>query len=269
MATRRALVTGGGRGIGRAAAAALTAAGCRVSVLGRNEATLKAAVRDGVAADYHPVDVTDETQFAAALGEFGEIDILVNNAGIADSAPFVKSDLAFYRRLMAVNFESVIVATRAVLPGMIARGFGRVISVASIAGLKGYPYVTAYCASKHAVVGLTRALAQEVAKTGVTVNALCPGYVDTDLVHDGAARIAAKTGRPAGDITADFYKHNPQGRLIRVEEVAGAVAWLAGDDAAGDERAGGHEDRRRQEDDALHQNVNLAPSWMSRGLLRS
>jgi NAD(P)-dependent dehydrogenase (short-subunit alcohol dehydrogenase family) len=230
-ASKRAVVTGGGRGIGRATAAALTRAGHEVTVIGRAVSALEETVAAGDAAAWTSVDVTDEDALAVALSEIG-VDILVNNAGIADSAPFVKSDLALYRRLMAVNFESVIIATRAVLPGMIARGFGRVISIASIAGLRGYPYVTAYCASKHAVVGLTRALAQEVAKTGVTVNALCPGYVDTDLVRDGAARVAAKTGRAAGDITADFYKHNPQGRLIRVEEVAGAVAWLAGEDAA-------------------------------------
>lgn len=230
-AARRAVVTGGGRGIGRAVAAALTRAGHDVTVMGRSIPALEAAVAAGDATAWHALDVTDEAALAAALGGI-EVDILVNNAGIADSAPFVKSDLALYRRLMAVNFESVIIATRAVLPGMIGRGFGRVISIASIAGLKGYPYVTAYCASKHAVVGLTRALAQEVAKTGVTVNALCPGYVDTDLVHDGAARIAAKTGRAAEDITADFTRHNPQGRLIRPEEVASAVVWLAGEDTA-------------------------------------
>ncbi len=230
-AGKQAVVTGGGRGIGRAVAAALTRAGHEVTVLGRAVPALEATVAAGEAARWISVDVTDEAALAESLGGL-DVDVLVNNAGIADSAPFVKSDLALYRRLMAVNFESVVVATRAVLPGMIGRGFGRIISIASIAGLKGYPYVTAYCASKHAVVGLTRSLAQEVARTGVTVNALCPGYVDTDLVHDGAARIAAKTGRAAEDITADFHKHNPQGRLIRVEEVAGAVVWLAGADAA-------------------------------------
>jgi NAD(P)-dependent dehydrogenase (short-subunit alcohol dehydrogenase family) len=228
---RRAIVTGGGRGIGRAVAAALAGAGHHVTILGRTEATLMDVVASGDAADYRVADVSDETTLAASIRDI-PADILVNNAGVADSAPFVKSDLAFFRRLMAVNFDSVVVATRALLPGMIDRGFGRVISIASIAGLKGYPYVTAYVASKHAVVGLTRALAKEVAKTGVTVNAVCPGYVDTDLVTEGATRIAARTGRRAAEVTAEFYKDNPQGRLITVEEVADAVLWLAGDLAA-------------------------------------
>ena len=229
---RRAIVTGGGRGIGRAVAAALSDAGHDVTVLGRSEAFLQDAVQSGAAKAYRRVDVSDGPTFAACLESVGPVDILVNNAGIADSASFAKSDLQFFRRLMAVNFESVVVAARAVLPGMIDRGFGRIVSVASLAGLKGFPYVSAYVASKHAVVGLTRALAQEVAKTGVTVNAVCPGYVDTDLVSQGAARIAAKTGRAADDVTREFLKGNPQGRLIATAEVADAILWLSGDLAA-------------------------------------
>lgn len=229
---RRAIVTGGGRGIGRAVAAALSEAGHDVTVLGRTEALLQEAVRTGAATDYRRVDVGDAHALAACLESVGPIDILVNNAGIADSAPFAKSDLQFFRRLMAVNFESVVVAARAVLPGMIERGFGRIVSVASLAGIKGFPYVSAYVASKHAVVGLTRALAQEVAKTGVTVNAVCPGYVDTELVSQNAARIAAKTGRGADDVTREFLKGNPQGRLIATAEVADAILWISGDLAA-------------------------------------
>src|SRR5262245_50598277 len=141
-AKRRAVVTGGGRGIGRGVAAALTRSGHDVTVVGRSAAPLEATVAAGDAAAWRAIDVTDEAALAACLSDL-QVDILVNNAGIADSAPFVKSDLALYRRLMTVNFESVIIATRAVLPGMISRGFGRVISIASIAGLKGYPYVTA------------------------------------------------------------------------------------------------------------------------------
>jgi NAD(P)-dependent dehydrogenase (short-subunit alcohol dehydrogenase family) len=229
---RRAVVTGGGRGIGRAVAAALSRAGHEVTVLGRTESFLQDAVAVGAAKAFYRIDVTDGPAFSSCLAEIGPVDILVNNAGTADSAPFVKTDLDFFHRVMAVNFDSVVVATRAVLPGMIERGFGRVVSVASVAGLKGFPYVTAYVASKHAVVGLTRALAQEVAKTGVTVNAVCPGYVDTELVSRSAARIAAKSGRTAEDVTKEFIKGNPQGRLITADEVADAVLWLSGDLAA-------------------------------------
>ncbi len=229
---RRAVVTGGGRGIGRAVAAALSKAGHDVTVFGRTESVLKEAVATGAANDFRRIDVTDSSALSSGLADIGPVDILVNNAGIADSAPFVKTDLDFFHRVMAVNFDSVVVATRVLLPGMIERGFGRIVSVASVAGLKGFPYVSAYVASKHAVVGLTRALAQEVAKTGVTVNAVCPGYVDTELVSRSAARIAAKSGRAAAEVTNEFIKGNPQGRLITVDEVAEAVLWLTGDLAA-------------------------------------
>ena len=225
----RAIVTGGGRGIGRAVAIALSKAGHEVTVLGRTEAPLEDAVASGAAKAFCAVDVSDSEALAGALVDTGPADILVSCAGIADSALFLKSDLSLFRRLMAVNFESIVVAAQAVLPGMIERGFGRIISVASIAGLKGYPYVSAYVASKHAVVGLTRSLALEVAKTGVTVNAVCPGYVDTDLVADSAARIAARTGRDPAEIRKEFFRSNPQARLIRPEEVADAVVWLTGD----------------------------------------
>jgi NAD(P)-dependent dehydrogenase (short-subunit alcohol dehydrogenase family) len=229
---RRAVVTGGGRGIGRAIAAALSQAGHDVTVLGRTESALKETVKAGAAKSFRQVDVSDISALSSCLADIGSVDILVNNAGIADSAPFVKTDLDFFHRVMAVNFDSVVVATRAVLPGMIERGFGRVVSVASVAGLKGFPYVSAYVASKHAVVGLTRALGQEVAKTGVTVNAVCPGYVDTELVSRSAERIATKTGRSAKEVTNEFIKGNPQGRLVTVDEVAEAVLWLTGDRAA-------------------------------------
>jgi NAD(P)-dependent dehydrogenase (short-subunit alcohol dehydrogenase family) len=226
---RTALVTGGGRGIGLAVATALAGAGHRVVVFGRQESFLRSAVESGAASDHRVVDLTDEPALLAAIADVGPVDILVNNAGIADSAPFARTDTAFLRRIFAINVESVFAASRAVLPGMVARGFGRIISVASIAGLKGIPYASAYTASKHAVIGMTRALAVEVAKSGVTVNAVCPGYVDTDLVSENATRIAAKTGRSVESIVRDFHKGNPQQRLIRTDEVADAVLWLSGD----------------------------------------
>jgi NAD(P)-dependent dehydrogenase (short-subunit alcohol dehydrogenase family) len=155
----------------------------------------------------------------------------VSNAGAAESAPFVKSDAALFQRMMAVNFDSVVTASRAVLPGMIDRGFGRLVSVASLAGVKGYPYVTAYTAAKHAVVGFTRALALEVARKGITVNAVCPGYVDTDLMTANIDRVMARTGRSPAEALAEFTRANPQGRLIAPEEVADTVLWLCGDAA--------------------------------------
>jgi NAD(P)-dependent dehydrogenase (short-subunit alcohol dehydrogenase family) len=232
MAAKRAVVTGGGRGIGRAVASALSAAGHHVTILGRNEATLKDTVEAGGADDYRVADVSDPESLEAVLAGIGAVDILVNNAGAADSAPFLKTDDAHFRSLMAVNFESVVTATRAVLPGMIERTFGRVISVASIAGLKGVRYAAAYAASKHAVVGLTRSIALEVGKHGVTVNAVCPGYVDTDIVTEGVKRIVARTGRTPEEAMAVFTRDNPQGRLITVDEVADAVLWLSGDGAS-------------------------------------
>lgn len=232
MAARRAVVTGGGRGIGRAVAAALSAAGNEVSIIGRDEAALKEAVESGAASAWQVADVTDAAALGACLARIGDIDILVNNAGAVESQPFLKSDLTLFRRMMAVNFDSVVTATRAVLPGMIARGFGRIISIASIAGTKGVAYASAYAAAKHAVVGLTRSIALEVARRGVTVNAVCPGYVDTDMMKGNVDRVVSLTGRSPEDAMAVFTRTNPQGRLITAAEVADAVLWLAGDGAS-------------------------------------
>lgn len=236
LAGRHAFVTGGGRGIGRAVAAALSARGAAVTVAGRREAPLKDAVAKGDAAGHVIVDVTDERALGEQIGKAaflrGPIDILVANAGGAASAPFLKTGADEFRHMFELNVLGAVHATRAVLGGMTSRGFGRIVAIASTAGLKGYAYVSAYCTAKHAVVGFVRALAVETAKTGVTVNAVCPGYTDTDLVQDSAQAIAAKTGRAREDVIAEFTRETPLGRLIRPQEVAAAVLYLCSAEAA-------------------------------------
>jgi 3-hydroxybutyrate dehydrogenase len=233
---RHALVTGGGRGIGRATARALTAAGATVTITGRTESQLIETVGAGDAEGYAILDVTEETAvlhaFRKAAAGHGPIDILIANAGAAESAPFLKADSAMFRRMLDVNLMGVAHACRAALPDMITRGRGRIVTIASVAGLKGYAYVSAYVAAKHAVVGLTRALALETAASGVTVNAICPGYVETDMVSGSLAAIAGKTGKGQDEALAIMLKDNPQRRLIKPEEVAAACLWLASDEAA-------------------------------------
>jgi 3-hydroxybutyrate dehydrogenase len=228
---RHALVTGGSRGIGRAVAAALTAAGATVTVVGRDRGALDEVVASGEAHSIMVADVTDP-DWARAVESGSPFDVLVANAGAADSAAFLKSDDDLFRRMLDVNLMGVVHGVRAVLPGMLERRFGRIVAVASTAGLKGYPYVSAYAAAKHAVVGLVRALALEVAMTGVTVNAVCPGFTDTALVADSLDRIASSTGRSRGEALAELVKHNPQKRLVAPREVADAVLWLCGDGAS-------------------------------------
>jgi NAD(P)-dependent dehydrogenase (short-subunit alcohol dehydrogenase family) len=236
MPGRHAFVTGGNRGIGRAIAQAFKRTGARVTITGRDAASLESAHAAGDADLALVADVTDPAAIEAALARsiaaHGPVDILVANAGAAESAPFLRAEPDAFRRMFEVNVMGVVHAIRAVLPGMAARRHGRIIAIASTAGLKGYAYVSAYVAAKHAVVGLVRALAQEVAGEGVTVNALCPGYTETDMVRTAARRIAEKTGRDEAAAISGMLRDSPLGRLVRPEEVAEACLFLASDAAA-------------------------------------
>jgi NAD(P)-dependent dehydrogenase (short-subunit alcohol dehydrogenase family) len=231
LSGRHAVVTGGSRGIGLAIGRALVAHGAAVTLIGRGEDELSAAsAACGSRCGYALADVRDEasvaTAFARARAERGAIAILVNNAGSAASAPFTATGPALWREMLAVNLDGTYHATRAALPEMLAARSGRIVNVASTAGLVGYAYVAAYCAAKHAVVGLTRALAVEVARQGITVNAVCPGYADTELTGRTIANIVARTGMSAADAAAALVERSPLRRLVTPAEVADAVAWL-------------------------------------------
>jgi NAD(P)-dependent dehydrogenase (short-subunit alcohol dehydrogenase family) len=224
------VVTGGGRGIGAAIATMLAAAGAKVSLLGRNQARLQDAAASLATARAIRCDVTEEAAVGAAFAEarqtFGPVAILVNNAGAAESAPLARTSLELFRRMLDVNLTGTFLCSRAALPDMLEAGFGRIVNVASVAGLKGAAYVSAYCAAKHGVIGLTRALALETAHKGITVNAVCPSYTDTAMARGAIATIVEKTGRSAAEAEAELVKKNPQGRLIHPQEVAAAVLWL-------------------------------------------
>lgn len=234
-----AVVTGAGRGIGAAIARALASQGAKVSLLGRSRdsleklaAELNASAETSVAV----ADVTDgsalQAAFARAKERFGPVTILVNNAGQARSAPLHSADDSLWDEMLAVNLGGVYRCIRCVLPDMLQAGRGRIVNIASTAGLTGYAYVSAYCAAKHGVIGLTRALAMELARKNITVNAVCPGYSDTDMVREAVANIQAKTGRDEAAARAALTARNPQGRLITPEEVAQTVLWLCSSGAA-------------------------------------
>jgi len=236
---KHAVVTGGGSGIGAAISGVLAQAGARVTLMGRDASKL-AAQRESLAA-YDDVgcvtmDVTTpeaiEQAFAAAAQAMGPVDILVNNAGQAQASPFAAIDLALWQRMIDVNLTGVFLCTQAVLPAMLERRYGRIVNVASTAGQIGYPYVAAYCAAKHGVIGLTRSLALEVAAKGITVNAVCPGYTETELLHTALDQVVSKTGRSMDEARAALQRANPQQRFVSPEEVAHAVRWLVQSESA-------------------------------------
>lgn len=233
LAGKHALVTGAGRGIGAAIAHALLTHGARVTLVGRNIKILAGTaceLKSFGEVDHLAVDVSQResvTQaFDLAATRSGRIDILVNNAGRATSAPFMKTDETLWQQMLTVNLTGTFLCTQAALPAMLESGWGRIVNVASTAGLIGYGYVSAYCAAKHGVIGLTRSLALEVASKGVTVNAVCPGYTETDIVKEAIANIVAKTGRSEEQALSELASRNPQKRLVQPQEVANAVAWL-------------------------------------------
>lgn len=228
---RHALVTGGGRGIGRAIAAALKSRGLTVSIVGRDRGVLDEAVTAGDADRAAALDVTDETAVKTTLADMAAdrpVDIVVANAGAAETGPFLRSDAQHFRRMLDVNLIGTVNVFQAALPGMIERRSGRLIAIASTAAHRGYPYVSAYVAAKHAVLGLVKSLALETATTGVTVNAVSPGYADTEMVGRALQTIKDKAGLDEAAALAQLVRDNPQRRLIAPAEVAEAVLYLCG-----------------------------------------
>lgn len=235
LAGKHVLVTGGGTGVGAALALAFAVEGAKVTVTGRRQKPLDDVARKSSLITSVIVDVTDSGSvahmFEQAKANNGSVDIVIANAGAAESAPFGKVGLDHWQRMIDVNLTGVFLTLQSALADMADKGWGRMISVASTAGLKGYAYVAPYCAAKHGVVGLTKALALETAKTGITVNALCPGFVDTPLLDQSVQNIVEKTGRSADEARKMLAASNPQGRLIQPNEVAAMAVWLCSDAA--------------------------------------
>lgn len=236
LAGKRAAVTGGGRGIGAAIARVLAEAGADVTILGRNISTLDQHAEslrgDGLNIKVAPVDVTDESGVSQAFAKLGPVDILVNNAGIAHVASFEKTSAADWERVFRVNVVGAVLCSQQVLPRMLERKWGRIVNIASTAGLKGYTRLSAYTASKHALIGMTRALALETATTGVTVNAVCPTYTETDMTAEGIRNISARLQTSAEEARKQLTKQIPQGELAKPEQVAASVLWLCSAEAA-------------------------------------
>lgn len=228
LAGRRAFVTGGGTGIGAAIALALADAGAEVTITGRREGPLEETAAKSPRVSWRLMDVTDEAEVVETIRAAGPIDIMVPNAGIAETAPIHRTTLDFWRKVQATNVEGVLLCTREVLRPMAERGWGRVIIVSSVAGLGGFSYGAAYCASKHAVLGLMKCAAEEVLKTGVTVNALCPGYVATPIIDRSVANMVSKAKITEEAALAALRDVNPFGRMIEPDEVAAAALWLCG-----------------------------------------
>lgn len=241
LAGKHAVVTGGGHGIGGAIAEALAGLGASLSLLGRDVARLEAHAerlhqRFGIPVEAFACDVADEDSveraFSASRERLGDAHVLVNNAGQAESAALADTPRELWDRMLAVNLTGTYLCSRQVIPAMLQARAGRIVNIASTAGLRGYPKTAAYCAAKHGVIGLTRALALETAKIGITVNAVCPGYTDTEMARRAVDGVASALGKTTDEARAMITRVNPLGRLIRPEEVAATVAWLCSPDAA-------------------------------------